>query len=453
MFKRGLAVTCFLFLLITVCVQSAELFLNYYVLFPIMILPVFFLWEKMYRSLFPFAECLVLIVYLVFALLYPSVEMGILGLSHVLLLIAFFCYDSFWRKKVDFEINQLNRLRQDLDQLQEKHGARLESLHHLEKQVAGLLDLFEIARDFNDCLSFDGLRDILTQRVMPELPFRRLRLVLFEPGRLDLHTKQIMTVSGEGYQPPALNELDEEEKSALSGISETKTMVKDSERLSFPLISDGEMSAALMIEGTEGDDLAKFEVLAAYLTLQVKKNRLYETVKERSIRDGLTGLFVRRHFLERFDEELKRSLKHRLSLAVLMLDIDHFKRYNDEYGHLAGDTTLKQVAGLLRENLRKVDIVGRYGGEEFIVVIPETRQETALEVAERVRSSIARHQFRIYNDETKVTVSIGISLFPESVSNRPLEEADLSELTSELIRQADLALYRAKEEGRNRVVL
>jgi diguanylate cyclase (GGDEF)-like protein len=135
-----------------------------------------------------------------------------------------------------------------------------------------------------------------------------------------------------------------------------------------------------------------------------------------------------------------------------MLDIDHFKRYNDDFGHLVGDATLKEVADLLKRNLRRVDLVGRYGGEEFIVAMPETRVANAAEVAERIRSSIARHDFQVYNVRTKVTVSQGITVFDgETVAQT--ERVDAKGIAAELIRKADEAMYRAKEEGRNRVCL
>jgi diguanylate cyclase (GGDEF)-like protein len=194
-------------------------------------------------------------------------------------------------------------------------------------------------------------------------------------------------------------------------------------------------------------------VLSAFLTLQVSKIRLYSSVKELAIRDSLTHVFVRRHFLERFAEELKRSVKFSIPLAVLMLDIDHFKRYNDEYGHIAGDATLKQVASILSLSLRKVDIVGRYGGEEFIVVIPETKKDGAIEICERIRSNIARNTFKIYNTETRVTASIGLALFEPEKMQGVSESAETEKFGYQLIQKADKALYQAKEEGRNQVVL
>ena len=135
-----------------------------------------------------------------------------------------------------------------------------------------------------------------------------------------------------------------------------------------------------------------------------------------------------------------------------MLDIDHFKRYNDDFGHLVGDATLKEVADLLKQSLRRVDLVGRYGGEEFIVAMPETRVANAAEVAERIRSSIARYDFQVFNVRTKVTVSQGIALFDGELAAQN-KAVDAKAIAAELIQEADEAMYRAKDEGRNRICL
>ena len=207
----------------------------------------------------------------------------------------------------------------------------------------------------------------------------------------------------------------------------------------------------LVVEGGEETEFQKFEVLASQLPLQIKKVKLYETVRETSIVDGLTAVFVRRHFLERFHEELKRAMRYQFAISVLMVDVDHFKSYNDEFGHLVGDRTLREVAQVIRDSVRRVDVVGRYGGEEFVIAVPEIEKKAALELAERIRSAVAQKRLRVYDEETRVTVSIGVGAFPEDVSRDPAAEAS-DQLVQSLIEKADLALYQAKAEGRNRVV-
>jgi diguanylate cyclase (GGDEF)-like protein len=246
--------------------------------------------------------------------------------------------------------------------------------------------------------------------------------------------------------------LTDQEREDFNAMAEAKTMVRREERWCFPIMEGDEISSVFAIHGIKEEDLARVEVLTAYLVLLIKKIKLYETVRELAIVDELTQVFVRHHFLERLEEELRRSIRFKLPLTVLMLDIDHFKRYNDDFGHLVGDATLTEVSDLLKRNLRRVDLVGRYGGEEFVVAMPETRVANAAEVAERIRSSIARHDFLVYNVKTKVTVSQGITVFGGEVAAQT-EPINVKALAAELIREADEAMYRAKEEGRNRVCL
>jgi diguanylate cyclase (GGDEF)-like protein len=453
MLKRILVLAGFVILVITVCVQTEELRLSFYVLFPVLLLAALIHFEEEYRLFLPLTLLAAGILYLSYLARFPSLEMLVFGVGHALFLTAFVFHRNSYQKELLGETVLCENSLRELENLKQKHHSRLESLHHLEKQVAGLLDLFEIARDFNDCLSFDAIKEILIQRVQPEIPFKELKMILLDKKAEPLVAERVIAVAGKQTKDYEVSEeVSAEEWELAAAAKSTKKMVNQKGRLVFPLMIDGETGAFLMAEETQPDDLAKFEVLAAYMALLVKKVGLYETVKELSIRDGLTGVFVRRHFLERFEEELKRSIKYNLPLAVLMLDIDHFKKYNDAYGHLAGDATLKQAAALLRENLRKVDIVARYGGEEFVVVLPESRRAVAMEVAERIRSSIARHNFKVYNDQTRVTVSIGISLFLED-SLGAASAAEPGNLVPDLVQLADQALYRAKEEGRNRVVL
>lgn len=454
MLKRGLIFIGVISLAIAVFAEGEQLILYFFVLFPLLLFPIFYYMDR--RDFFFFASISVTVfVFVLYAVRYRLIEMAGFGFCLASLFAAVLYYRNRWSREYQLEASHLDNLVRELETLRNKHHSRLESLHHLEKQVAGLLDLFEIARDFSECLSFDGLADILYKKVMPELPFDRLRLLFVEKAG-EGSVCRAFSVSAEGVQSSS-EELAPHELRELEKLKQSRQMIRKGGLWFFPLLSEQDpaatrMMAALHIEGAQDNDLAKFEVLGAYLNLQVKKIRLYERVKEMAIKDGLTGAFVRRHFLERFEEEFKRAMKYHLPLAVLMLDIDHFKRYNDDHGHLAGDAALKDVAALLTQNLRKVDIVARYGGEEFVVVIPETRTEGAYEVAERIRSSIARHNFKVFQEDTKVTVSLGITVFPDDLSDFKRESSP-SELTLELIRRADQALYRAKEEGRNRVVL
>jgi diguanylate cyclase (GGDEF)-like protein len=163
-----------------------------------------------------------------------------------------------------------------------------------------------------------------------------------------------------------------------------------------------------------------------------------EELERLSVMDPMTGLDNRRRMMEALENEVLRSRRLAHTFAVLMVDVDHFKGYNDTYGHPAGDDVLKNVARVLRASARDVDSIARYGGEEFFVLMPETRAEAAAQVANRVRAQLAKQPA----PAGAVTLSVGVAEFPTH-----------AETGEGLIRAADAALYDAKRSGRDRVVV
>ncbi|NQT47077.1 MAG: diguanylate cyclase [Candidatus Omnitrophica bacterium] len=157
--------------------------------------------------------------------------------------------------------------------------------------------------------------------------------------------------------------------------------------------------------------------------------------------DGLTGLAVYRHFEERLRDEFERAKRHNVPLALIICDIDHFKKFNDTYGHESGNIVLKGVASILKDSSRTIDIVARYGGEEFCAILPLTTEEGAGVYAEKLRGTIEEHQFSLGNKLVKVTISLGVAALPTQNINTH----------KDLISSADIALYSAKDSGRNRV--
>jgi two-component system cell cycle response regulator len=173
----------------------------------------------------------------------------------------------------------------------------------------------------------------------------------------------------------------------------------------------------------------------------VENSRLFARVRNLSIRDSLTDLYNHRHVMELVSVEFTRVGRYQESFSLLMIDVDDFKKVNDEYGHPAGDAVLKELARIIKETVRGVDVVGRYGGEEFVAVLPHTLHDEAVETAERIRSRIHAHVFPAGDREVHVTVSVGVASYPSANVDSP----------STLIREADKALYSAKEAGRDRV--
>lgn len=184
-------------------------------------------------------------------------------------------------------------------------------------------------------------------------------------------------------------------------------------------------------------------LLAGYTIDITEHKRLEEDLRQLTRLDPLTQLFNRRYFFTRADQEYQRFRRYHHPMALCMIDIDHFKQVNDQYGHLIGDTVLCAVAQTLHDNLRQVDILARYGGEEFVILLPETDLQTARASAERLRSAVAERRMETASGPISVTLSLGVVAIANGIS-MTLEQ---------LLALADQMLYRAKQLGRNRVVL
>ena len=161
-----------------------------------------------------------------------------------------------------------------------------------------------------------------------------------------------------------------------------------------------------------------------------------------SVTDSLTGLYNRKHLMESLTKEIGRSRRYERPFALLIIDIDHFKKFNDTYGHLAGDDVLRKMGNVFRESIRNCDYAARYGGEEFIIFMPEIGQDDGVKAAERIRGSVAKEKIDANGHSVTVTISVGVASFPEHGDD-----------AQGIISKADAALYQAKRRGRDRVVL
>jgi len=215
--------------------------------------------------------------------------------------------------------------------------------------------------------------------------------------------------------------------------------------LCCPLMQGGEMVGALeLLNKSTGafseEDVLVVESMARPLVVALEAARRFDSAENLAITDELTGLHNFRHLMQYLGAEARRCLRYKKKVSVLFIDIDGFKRINDTYGHLVGSTALAALAQMLRSMVRDTDMVSRYGGDEFVIVLPETPLNGALVIAERIRKNVEDFEFNAHGQNVRLTVSLGVANLPKHT------------LTAEgLIKKADAAMYRAKELSKNTI--
>ena len=223
----------------------------------------------------------------------------------------------------------------------------------------------------------------------------------------------------------------------IAGFAETQA------EMCVPLIIFGEKLGVLALDSArknafDPEDVQPLESVADICAAAIQNAHNFDRMKQLAYVDGLTGIHNRRYFEMRIVEELERASRFQGRMSVIMVDIDHFKKMNDEFGHLLGDEMLRAVSSILKQQLRKMDMVCRYGGDEFAIVVPETTGESAMRVAEKLRRQVETHFFP--GVPRPVTISCGVADYPAHGVTR-----------DEVVAAADSALYLAKQAGRNRV--
>lgn len=332
----------------------------------------------------------------------------------------------------------------------------------LQRKVEELSTLYEIGRELSSSLDLDDLLQKIVDSVVRLTGAQVCSLMLLDEDKQTLSIRVAKGLSpqiqkrtrvrvGEGiagwvaqHGTPLL--VEDIEKHPLFR-RKNRSRYRTKSLLSVPLAIKGETIGVLNVNNKRNEevftqrDLDLMTLLASHAAIAIENARLYEELEQLAVTDGLTQLYVRRHFMEELAKELRRARRYHRPLTVVMMDIDHFKRINDTYGHPVGDEVLRELGRRLRQSARQDDVLGRYGGEEFIAALVETNKERGLQAAERLRRSVEEQPFSTRAGALAVTISLGLASFPED-----------AEEMEDLIQKADQALYRAKEEGRNRVV-
>jgi len=325
----------------------------------------------------------------------------------------------------------------------------------LEKAVYDISSLYQAPKKMADSTTLEELAESLLQTAEQYFSFTKCRLLVFSFKSKEPKIDVVYDVPKQendeektgGYEEQLINVIGNKKTPLIidraAGMSPPKGLSLPASTETFlavPLNVGNRYNGIFVIEDFKLDDLVRFMILANQFSMVLERIRLFELVHELAITDGLTTVFVRRHFLKRLAEEIERAKYFNTRLSFVMVDIDFFKRCNDKYGHLVGDVVLKEVAAILKDSLRDIDIIGRYGGEEFSIMLPETSKEGAGIVAERLRKAVESATIRAYDETVNITISLGVGTFPD----------DTDEL-NQLIDKSDQMLYKAKKTGRNRL--
>ena len=348
--------------------------------------------------------------------------------------------------------------------------SEIESLNLLTRQIATAVDnlilnkkvkreaketalLYDVSQSLISTLDFEQLLRNILQRLKDTFNFLNVSVLLIDEERQVLYTHSSLVYSPEDrelrlrigkdgitghvaktkrmYYCPDVTK----DPYYVSGIENTRSEV------GFPLLIGDRLIGVLDVESTEVDGFSQDAILllsslSAQIAIAIDNARLYAETKKLSLTDPLTSLSNRRSYELFVDAEIRRAERYRRTFVVMMIDFDNFKIYNDKYGHTAGDIVLQKLSKIMKEIIRDVDFLCRYGGDEFVAILPETDASFALDVAERMRKKIAAQRI-----QPKITLSIGIASFPHDAREK-----------SKLIDLADQACYEAKQRGGNRVI-
>ena len=336
-----------------------------------------------------------------------------------------------------------------------------DSFDSLERRIYDLKNLISLGMSLASNLEFESLVESILFSCIGQIFIEKVAILL----QVDIDVANYYIHMAKGYdfesdqygiilhdKSPLLNFLTKNpfphdfntiaDKPELS--DELKKIDMLSPKLIVPMKSKDSLNGMIILgEKITGEDFADIERdflndLAKFAAIAVENSRLYQM----ATLDRMTRLYIHHYFQERLIEEVTRCKRNRTSLCLIMSDIDHFKKFNDTYGHQQGDSVLKETARIIKQNLRSIDIAARYGGEEFAVILPETEIKDAATIAERLRKKIEAHEFSGQDGPLNVTISMGVAQFnPEIDTDK-----------DNFIKRTDRALYRAKGGGRNMVV-
>lgn len=369
----------------------------------------------------------------------------------------------FSSKILTAKIRSLLTLKEEEERLRQNREKLLNLTNTAASQKEMLSQEAEFAQDLNQFLDAELKKAFIRERLSSFLGARLFTIFTLDEGEREFR----LFVSNHPDMPPNFMVPVERESVMYEALKRKRNIfLKDYSRSQFqksgrkkylsnvacsvPLISGERTIGVLNVNDPAASNMDGYDFegrivrVSRHLAVSIHNTILYEKVKDLSMRDSMTGLYNFRYFVETLRSEVDRALRYNEPLACIMLDVDNFKSVNDMHGHQVGDLVLKELARSVSLSVRSSDIPARYGGDEFIIVLPNTGKSFALKIAQRLMNLFSDKAIRIPTDSktVKVTISIGIAGLPADTTNM-----------DELMKMADEALYRAKHEGKNRIVI
>jgi len=357
-------------------------------------------------------------------------------------------------------------VRSDLNQQTKSHTELLAENRYLRKRIYELNNLVEVSFQLNTAIDKDKIIHAYLLNLFGLLSTKSVIVLLADsPYSKQFTPRYYQGVSKKQAERltinrsnPLIKSIDsnhhvfvvKQSGNATSDLNYLKIAASLNSNLVAPLMHRGHIFGLVIIGNRHNGrpytnpEIELFSIFTNFLAVSLTNSRMYSEMKRISLTDPLTGLFNRRYFENFLHSELSRARRFDHTVSLVMLDVDNFKNYNDQYGHTNGDILLRNLATVLTKTARCSDFVSRFGGEEFCVILPEVAQEGALRFADRLRNNICSHPFqqREVQPNGQITISVGTATYPTD-----------AQLEEELVDKADTALYEAKRKGRNRVAV
>ncbi|MBU1077963.1 MAG: sensor domain-containing diguanylate cyclase [Spirochaetes bacterium] len=381
-------------------------------------------------------------------------------LISLLLIVSILFFSSKRKEKMTFEYPDIEQEEeiQKKDELKElnSHEETYKNLHEdnikLSEEVENLTTFREVGLAINSILNFNQMLLVIMDMVMNKMSVQKIIIYFIDDdnrillGKIGMNDNKIIT------EEELINEKVIIGDGSIGKAMEYRTPIITTDNpyhteLISPLTAQNSLIGAIKVsnkktsENFTPQDKELLRLLSSQIAIALNNARLYEM----AITDGLTKLYVHRHFQFKLQEENLRHKRNGKPLSLIMMDIDHFKSFNDTNGHQSGDFVLREISKLLKHMFRATDYIFRYGGEEIALILPETNSDNAYLLAEKIRKNIEEHPFMYNGEKLNVTVSIGLSTY------YPQKMEDIDK--NKLITMADEALYFSKNNGRNRTTL